>query len=141
MESFQRYFLIFAIVIMGYLLLLRWDPPSTLIVDKNILSDEVSTNSLNNEEFGFIDSNTENGSSFDTKNLSSEKCEDYQIYKIKADKWNLEIDLLSGSILKVELPFYPISKDNAQGKTLFNSCGKNEYSQSSGFVLSNKTSL
>ena len=141
MESFQRYFLIFAIVIMGYLLLLRWDPPSTLIADKNVLKDEVSTNSPVNEEFGFIDNNTKNASSFDSKNISSEKCEDYQIYKIKADKWDLEIDLLSGSILKVELPLYPVSKEDSQGKSLFYSCGKNEYSQSSGFVLSNKTSL
>ncbi len=141
METFQRYFLIFAVVIMGYLLLLRWDPPSTLIEDKSMPKDEVSTNLPDNEEFGFIDNNLEKSPSFNSNNVSPTKCDEREIYKIKAKKWDLQIDLSSGDIVKVELPFYPLSKDGDEGKTLFYLCGKNEYSQSSGFVLSDKTNL
>ena len=82
METFQRYFLIFAVVIMGYLLLLRWDPPSTLIEDKSTPKDEVSTNLPDNEEFGFIDNNLEKSPSFNSNNVSPTKCDEREIYKI-----------------------------------------------------------
>ena len=51
MENFQRYFLMFSILIFSYFLLIRWDPPNENLIENSISID--SERPLINEPIGF----------------------------------------------------------------------------------------
>ncbi len=135
MENFQRYFLIFSILIFSYFLLIRWDPP---IQDSNL---EVQGN--NSERLLIDDSqNFEEAAPFN-ENLSNieslnNECAVSNIKTLETPYWSLDIDLKKGEIVKSTLKNYPIEIDSLGRKTLFNKCGPEKYSQVSGFEFLNK---
>ncbi|MFL2753812.1 MAG: membrane protein insertase YidC [Gammaproteobacteria bacterium] len=128
MENFQRYFLIFSIMIFSYFLIIRWDPPrneSTEINNDTLLNDSEYLQSneaiVNNESFADALISTPNN------------CENIDSEKIDTDNWSLTIDLNNGEFLKAELKKFPTEIDSENGKILFNKCGPEKYSQKSGF--------
>ena len=133
MENFQRYFLIACVFIMSYFLIIRWDPPTNNQY-KETPKSEVSTYSQN-EEFGFIDESLEEQpEEYITKSKSS-SCDSVNNFEIDSNNWKIEIDLKDGSIKKAELRNYPEEIDSDRNKLMFDACGRNEYSQLSGFVF------
>ena len=133
MENFQRYFLIACVFIMSYFLIIRWDPPTNNQY-KETPKSEVSTYSQN-EEFGFIDESLEEQPEEYIANSTSSSCESVNKYEIDSNNWKIEIDLKDGSINKAELRNYPEEIDSDSNKLMFDACGRNEYSQLSGFVF------
>ena len=133
MENFQRYFLIACVFIMSYFLIIRWDPPTNNQY-KETSKDEVSTYSQN-EEFGFIDESLEEQPEKYITNSTSSSCDSVNNYEIDSNNWKIEIDLKDGSINKAELRNYPEEIDSDRNKLMFDACGRNEYSQLSGFVF------
>ena len=133
MENFQRYFLIACVFIMSYFLIIRWDPPTNNQY-KETSKSEVSTYSQN-EEFGFIDESLEEQPEEYIANSTSSSCESVNKYEIDSNNWKIEIDLKDGSINKAELRNYPEEIDSDSNKLMFDACGRNEYSQLSGFVF------
>ena len=84
MENFQRYFLIFSIMIFSYFLIIRWDPPKNESIEINndiLLNDSEYLQSneplVNNESFADALISTPNN----CKNINSEK--------IDTDNWSL----------------------------------------------------
>ena len=132
MENFQRYFLIACVFIMSYFLIIRWDPPINNQYNETSI-DEVSTYSQN-EEFGFIDESLEEQPEEYITNSTSSSCDSTNNYEIDSNNWRIEIDLTDGSINKAELKNYPEEKGSNSNKFMFDACGRNEYSQLSGFV-------
>tara|TARA_A100001388_G_scaffold271261_1_gene249810 strand:- start:6230 stop:7873 length:1644 start_codon:yes stop_codon:yes gene_type:complete len=132
MENFQRYFLIACVFIMSYFLIIRWDPPINNQYNETSI-DEVSTYSQN-EEFGFIDESLEEQPEEYITNSTSSSCDFTNNYEIDSNNWRIEIDLTDGSINKAELKNYPEEKGSNNNKFMFDACGRNEYSQLSGFV-------
>ena len=132
MENFQRYFLIACVFIMSYFLIIRWDPPINNQYNETSI-DEVSTYSQN-EEFGFIDESLEEQPEEYITNSTSSSCDFTNNYEIDSNNWRIEIDLTDGSINKAELKNYPEEKGSNSNKFMFDACGRNEYSQLSGFV-------
>ena len=133
MENFQRYFLIACVFIMSYFLIIRWDPPTNNQY-KETPKSEVSTYSQN-EEFGFIDESLEEQPEEYITNSTSSSCDSVNNYEIDSNNWKIEIDLKDGSINKAELRNYPEEIDSESNKLMFDACGRNEYSQLSGFVF------
>ena len=133
MENFQRYFLIACVFIMSYFLIIRWDPPTNNQY-KETPKSEVSTYSQN-EEFGFIDESLEEQPEEYITNSTSSSCDSVNSYEIDSNNWKIEIDLKDGSIKKAELRNYPEEIDSDSNKLMFDACGRNEYSQLSGFVF------
>ena len=133
MENFQRYFLIACVFIMSYFLIIRWDPPTNNQY-KETPKNEVSTYSQN-EEFGFIDESLEEQPEEYITNSTSSSCDSVNNYEIDSNNWKIEIDLKDGSIKKAELRNYPEEIDSDSNKLMFDACGRNEYSQLSGFVF------
>ena len=133
MENFQRYFLIACVFIMSYFLIIRWDPPTNNQY-KETPKNEVSTYSQN-EEFGFIDESLEEQPEEYITNSTSSSCDSVNYYEIDSNNWKIEIDLKDGSINKAELRNYPEEIDSDRNKLMFDACGRNEYSQLSGFVF------
>ena len=133
MENFQRYFLIACVFIMSYFLIIRWDPPTNNQY-KETPKNEVSTYSQN-EEFGFIDESLEEQPEEYTTNSTSSSCDSVNNYEIDSNNWKIEINLKDGSINKAELRNYPEEIDSDRNKLMFDACGRNEYSQLSGFVF------
>ena len=133
MENFQRYFLIACVFIMSYFLIIRWDPPTNNQY-KETPKSEVSTYSQN-EEFGFIDESLEEQPEEYITNSTSSSCDSVNNYEIDSNNWKIEIDLKDGSINKAELRNYPEEIDSDSNKLMFDACGRNEYSQLSGFVF------
>ena len=133
MENFQRYFLIACVFIMSYFLIIRWDPPTNNQY-KETPKNEVSTYSQN-EEFGFIDESLEEQPEEYITNSTSSSCDSVNNYEIDSNNWKIEIDLKDGSINKAELRNYPEEIDSDSNKLMFDACGRNEYSQLSGFVF------
>ena len=133
MENFQRYFLIACVFIMSYFLIIRWDPPTNSQY-KETPKKEVSTYSQN-EEFGFIDESLEEQPEEYITNSTSSSCDSVNNYEIDSNNWKIEIDLKDGSINKAELRNYPEEIDSDRNKLMFDACGRNEYSQLSGFVF------
>ena len=133
MENFQRYFLIACVFIMSYFLIIRWDPPINNQYNETSI-DEVSTYSQN-EEFGFIDESLEEQPEEYITNSTSSSCDSVNNYEIDSNNWKIEIDLKDGSINKAELRNYPEEIDSDRNKLMFDACGRNEYSQLSGFVF------
>ena len=135
MENFQRYFLIACVFIMSYFLIIRWDPPTNNQYEQGTI-DEVSAYSQN-EEFGFIDETLEDQpKEYITDYTSSQSsCDSTNNYGIDSNNWKIEIDLKDGSINKAELRNYPEEITSDNNKLMFDACGRNEYSQLSGFVF------
>ena len=135
MENFQRYFLIACVFIMSYFLIIRWDPPTNNQYEEGTI-DEVSAYSQN-EEFGFIDETLEDQpKEYITDSTSSQSsCDSTNNYGIDSNNWKIEIDLKDGSINKAELRNYPEEITSDSNKLMFDACGRNEYSQLSGFVF------
>ena len=133
MENFQRYFLIACVFIMSYFLIIRWDPPTNNQY-KETPKNEVSTYSQN-EEFGFIDESLEEQPEEYITSSTSSSCDSVNNYEIDSNNWKIEIDLKDGSINKAELRNYPEEIDSDRNKLMFDACGRNEYSQLSGFVF------
>ena len=133
MENFQRYFLIACVFIMSYFLIIRWDPPTNNQY-KETPKSEVSTYSQN-EEFGFIDESLEEQPEEYITNSKSSSCDSVNNFEIDSNNWKIEIDLKDGSIKKAELRNYPEEVDSDSNKLMFDACGRNEYSQLSGFVF------
>ena len=133
MENFQRYFLIACVFIMSYFLIIRWDPPTNNQY-KETPKSEVSTYSQN-EEFGFIDESLEEQPEEYITNSKSSSCDSVNNFEIDSNNWKIEIDLKDGSINKAELRNYPEEIDSDRNKFMFDACGRNEYSQLSGFVF------
>ena len=135
MENFQRYFLIACVFIMSYFLIIRWDPPLNDPA-KTYAKDEVSTYSQK-EDFGFIDESFENEPKEIITSTSSASCASSNNYEIDSNNWKISIDLRDGLLNKAELKNYPNEIGSNSNKLMFDACGRNEYSQSSGFVFGN----
>ncbi len=133
MENFQRYFLIACIFIMSYFLIIRWDPPSNGSIDKSSKS-EVSTYSQE-EAFGYIDESIQNEPQEIINNSISSSCTTDGGYEIDSNNWKISISLEDGSLNKAELKNYPDEIGSNSNKLMFDACGRNEYSQLSGFVF------
>ena len=118
---------------MSYFLIIRWDPPTNnLYVEDSV--GEVSTYSQN-EEFGFIDDTIEDKPEEYIADSVSSSCDSATNYEIDSKNWKIEIDLKDGSINKAELKEYPEEIGSENNKLMFDACGRNEYSQLSGFVF------
>ena len=135
MESFQRYFLMFSILIFSYFLLIRWDPPTT---------ESTHDSDLSNSERLLIDEpkDFEETAPFN-ENLSNIEpldnvCAVSNITTLESPYWSLDIDLKKGEIVKSVLKKYPIEIDSLGRKILFNKCGPEKYSHVSGFEFLNK---
>ena len=135
MENFQRYFLIACVFIMSYFLIIRWDPPSDTQA-KQAVKTEVSTYSPT-EDFGFIDESIKNEPEELITNSVSATCASGGDYEIDSNNWKISVDLIDGSLKKAELKSYPDEIGSNNNKLMFDACGRNEYSQLSGFVFGN----
>ena len=133
MENFQRYFLIACVFIFSYFLIIKWDPPVPSS-DETYSREEVSTYSQK-EEFGFIDENIQKQSEEIISSSVSASCVSSSVYEIDSNNWKISIDLEDGSLIKSELKKYPDEVGSKSNKLMFDSCGRNEYSQLSGFVF------
>ena len=135
MENFQRYFLMFSILIFSYFLLIRWDPPNENSAENSVSTD--SERPLINEPIDFEETTPFN------ENLSSIKaidnvCAANNIKTLESPYWSLDIDLKKGEIVKTTLKNYPVEIDSEGKKILFNKCGPEKYSHTSGFEFLNK---
>ena len=135
MENFQRYFLMFSILIFSYFLLIRWDPPNENSTENSISID--SERPLINEPIDFEETTPFN------ENLSNIKaidnvCAANNIKTLESPYWSLDIDLKKGEIVKTTLKNYPVEIDSKGKKILFNKCGPEKYSHTSGFEFLNK---
>ena len=135
MENFQRYFLMFSILIFSYFLLIRWDPPNENSSENSISID--SERPLINDPIDFEETAPFN------ENLSNIKaidniCAANNIKTLESPYWSLDIDLKKGEIVKTTLKNYPVDIDSEGKKVLFNKCGPEKYSHTSGFEFLNK---
>ena len=135
MENFQRYFLMFSILIFSYFLLIRWDPPNENSAENSISVD--SERPLTNEPIDFEETTPFN------ENLSNIRaidnvCAANNIKTLESPYWSLDIDLKKGEIVKTTLKNYPVEIDSKGKKILFNKCGPEKYSHTSGFEFLNK---
>ena len=135
MENFQRYFLMFSILIFSYFLLIRWDPPNGNSKENSISID--SERPLINEPIDFEETTPFN------ENLSNIEaidnvCAANNIKTLESPYWSLDIDLKKGEIVKTTLKNYPVEIDSKGKKILFNKCGPEKYSHTSGFEFLNK---
>ena len=135
MENFQRYFLMFSILIFSYFLLIRWDPPTNNIDDKVVYNDserpllepsvDYEETTPFNEDLSYIEP-------------LAEICSLENIETLRTPYWSLDIDLNKGEIVKATLDNYPTEINSSEKKVLFNKCGAEKYSQLSGFEFLNK---
>ena len=135
MENFQRYFLMFSILIFSYFLLIRWDPPiqkSNLGLEERNSERLLIEDSQNFEEAAPFNENLSNVESLNNV------CAVSNIKTLETPYWSLDIDLKKGEVVKSTLKNYPIEIDSLERKTLFNKCGPEKYSQVSGFEFLNK---
>jgi YidC/Oxa1 family membrane protein insertase len=134
MENFQRYFLIFSIMIFSYFLIIRWDPP------REDLAESIVIDSFADSEY--LQSNEDESSNADFTNdlaLNTNLCEDIIKTSIKTPLWSLELDLNNAEFVKAELKEFPTEIDSNGGKILFNKCGPENYSHKSGFAFVDKS--
>ena len=135
MENFQRYFLMFSILIFSYFLLIRWDPPTNNIDEKVVDNDserpllepsvDYEETTPFNEDLSYIEP-------------LAEICSLENIETLRTPYWSLDIDLKKGEIVKATLDNYPTEINSSEKKVLFNKCGAEKYSQLSGFEFLNK---
>jgi len=135
MENFQRYFLMFSILIFSYFLLIRWDPPTSNINEESVYDDsersliqpsnDYKETAPFNEDLSYIEP-------------LAEICSLENIETLRTPYWSLDIDLKNGEIVKATLDNYPTEINSSEKKVLFNKCGAEKYSQLSGFEFLNK---
>ncbi len=135
MENFQRYFLMFSILIFSYFLLIRWDPP-TNDINKSLVVSE-SERSLISEPSQFAEPETFN-ENISVSETSVDSCSLSNIKTFNSPYWSLDLDLRNGEIVKTTLENYPTEINSSDRKVLFNKCGPEKYSQVSGFEFLNK---
>ncbi len=135
MENFQRYFLMFSILIFSYFLLIRWDPPNGNSTENSISID--SERPLINEPIGFEETTPFNEDLSNIKAIDN-VCAANNIKTLESPYWSLDIDLKKGEIVKTTLKNYPVEIDSKGKKILFNKCGPEKYSHTSGFEFLNK---
>ena len=135
MENFQRYFLMFSILIFSYFLLIRWDPP-TNDTNQSLVINE-SERSLISESSKFAEPETFN-ENLSVSETSVDSCSLSNIKTLKSPYWSLDLDLKNGEIVKTTLENYPTEMNSSDRKVLFNKCGPEKYSQVSGFEFLNK---
>ena len=135
MENFQRYFLMFSILIFSYFLLIRWDPPNGNSIENSISID--SERPLINEPIDFEETTPFNEDLSNIKAIDN-VCAANNIKTLESPYWSLDIDLKKGEIVKTTLKNYPVEIDSKGKKILFNKCGPEKYSHTSGFEFLNK---
>ena len=135
MENFQRYFLMFSILIFSYFLLIRWDPPTNDINQSLVVSE--SERSLISEPSQFAEPETFN-ENISVSETSVDSCSLSNIKTLNSSYWSLGLDLRNGEIVKTTLENYPTEINSSDRKVLFNKCGPEKYSQVSGFEFLNK---
>ena len=135
MENFQRYFLMFSILIFSYFLLIRWDPPANDTNQSFVINE--SERSLISESSGFVEAETFN-ENLSVSETSVDSCSLSNIKTLKSPYWSLDLDLKNGEIVKTTLENYPTEMNSSDRKVLFNKCGPEKYSQVSGFEFLNK---
>ena len=135
MENFQRYFLMFSILIFSYFLLIRWDPPTSNINEENVYND--SERSLIQPSNDYKEAAPFNEDLSYIEPLA-EICSLENIETLRTPYWSLDIDLKNGEIVKATLDNYPTEINSSEKKVLFNKCGAEKYSQLSGFEFLNK---
>ena len=135
MENFQRYFLMFSILIFSYFLLIRWDPPTSNINEENVYND--SERSLIQPSNDYKETAPFNEDLSYLEPLA-EICSLENIETLRTPYWSLDIDLKNGEIVKATLDNYPTEINSSEKKVLFNKCGTEKYSQLSGFEFLNK---
>lgn len=135
MENFQRYFLIFSILIFSYFLLIRWDPPANIISPEEVYND--SERSLIDPSSAYEETTPFNENLTYIEPLT-EICSLENIETLTTPYWSLDIDLKKGEIVKATLDKYPTEINSSEKKVLFNKCGTEKYSQLSGFEFLNK---
>ena len=135
MENFQRYFLMFSILIFSYFLLIRWDPPTNDINQSLVVSE--SERSLISEPSQFAEPETFN-ENISVSETSVDSCSLSNIKTFNSPYWSLDLDLKNGEIVKTTLENYPTEINSSDRKVLFNKCGPEKYSQVSGFEFLNK---
>ena len=135
MENFQRYFLMFSILIFSYFLLIRWDPPANDTNQSLVINE--SERSLISESSKFVEAETFN-ENLSVSETSVDSCSLSNIKTLKSPYWSLDLDLKNGEIVKTTLENYPTEMNSSDRKVLFNKCGPEKYSQVSGFEFLNK---
>ena len=135
MENFQRYFLMFSILIFSYFLLIRWDPPTNDINQPLVVNE--SERSLISEPSQFAEPETFN-ENISVSETSIDSCSLSNIKTLNSPYWSLDLDLKNGEIVKTTLENYPTEMNSSDRKVLFNKCGPEKYSQVSGFEFLNK---
>ena len=135
MENFQRYFLMFSILIFSYFLLIRWDPPANDTNQSLVINE--SERSLISESSEFFEAETFN-ENLSVSETSVDSCSLSNIKTLKSPYWSLDLDLKNGEIVKTTLENYPTEMNSSDRKVLFNKCGPEKYSQVSGFEFLNK---
>jgi YidC/Oxa1 family membrane protein insertase len=135
MENFQRYFLMFSILIFSYFLLIRWDPPTNNYNEENVYND--SERSLDQPSNDYKETTPFNEDLSYIEPLA-EICSLENIETLRTPYWSLDIDLKNGEIVKATLDNYPTEINSSEKKVLFNKCGAEKYSQLSGFEFLNK---
>ena len=135
MENFQRYFLMFSILIFSYFLLIRWDPPENNYNEELVYND--SKRSLEQPSRDYEETTPFNEDLSYIEPLA-EICSLENIETLKTPYWSLDIDLKNGEIVKATLDNYPTEINSSEKKVLFNKCGAEKYSQLSGFEFLNK---
>ena len=135
MENFQRYFLMFSILIFSYFLLIRWDPPTNNFNEENVYND--SERSLVQPPNDYKETTPFNEDLSYIEPLA-EICSLENIETLRTPYWSLDIDLKNGEIVKATLDNYPTEINSSEKKVLFNKCGAEKYSQLSGFEFLNK---
>ena len=135
MENFQRYFLMFSILIFSYFLLIRWDPPTNDINQPLVVNE--SERSLISEPSQFAEPETFN-ENISVSETSVDSCSLSNIKTLNSPYWSLDLDLKNGEIVKTTLENYPTEINSSDRKVLFNKCGPEKYSQVSGFEFLNK---
>ena len=104
MENFQRYFLMFSILIFSYFLLIRWDPPANDANQSLVINE--SERSLISESSKFVEAETFN-ENLSVSETSVDSCSLSNIKTLKSPYWSLDLDLKNGEIVKTTLENYP----------------------------------
>ena len=128
----QRYFLIFSIIFLSYLLLINYNPPQVETSSKGISNDSEYSQSMDYDEF------------VSREDIASEEliivdntCSTDDLFSFSNKNWKAKINLESGKISYAELTKFPKTSKSDVNKMLFNDCGPERYSQTSGFAFLN----
>ena len=119
----QRYFLIFSIIFLSYLLLINYNPPQEESSFDRTLNDSEYSQLIQEEAFVSRDDIIE-----DEVFLLEETCSTNNLFLISNDVWKIKIDLPSGKISYLELTDYPKTSGSSENKLLLNECGLERYS-------------